>query len=342
MTIFTVAVSITQISANAMPANISASSPVAVIGAGPHGLSAVAHLRASGVPTLAFGDALSFWRETMPSGMWLRSSPRASSISDPRDELTIGLWAKAAGREIGQIVRIGDFIEYGMWFKERVAPDLDPRLVTAVRQSGGGFELVLADGQLVQAGRVVVAAGLGPFAHVPAVFAGLSPSLASHVSATPALEAFSGKSVAVIGAGQSALESAALLHECGAEAEVIGRDREIFWLGSWSDAHPNGTTPVVPLVKRLPSRHGAPAQACTGSRADGCRRSFESWVGAAPDVLRHFPRVIRAPLTEHCIRPAGAYWLPERMREVDDHSFVQRRLCSRAGREGTPAPQRRL
>ncbi len=166
---------------------------------------------------------------------------------------------------------------------------------------------------------MVVAAGLGPFAYTPPVFADLPAALVSHVSASPAMEAFSDRSVAVVGMGQSALEGAALLHEAGAKVEVLGRRSAIFWLGAWSDARSNGCAqaPTVPSVRTPPNRtwrartglHWRPAPTEVGGR-------FESWLGAAPDVLHHFPRRIRAPVTSSCIRPAGAKWLPDRLREV--------------------------
>lgn len=299
-----------------MSAPVTPECPVVVIGAGPHGLAAVAHLRGAGVPTRAFGETLAFWRETMPAGMWLRSAPRASSISDPNGELSLARWGAEQGREIEKIVPIGDFIEYGGWFQEHAVPDLDRRLVTMVRRRGRQFVLALSDGAQLPASRVVIAAGLGPFAHVPSVFRDLPDSLVSHASATPTLEQFAGRAVAVIGAGQSALESAALLHEAGAEVEVIGRTPAIFWLGNWSSSDGNGSAAVpsalAPSAQSWRARNGLywrPAPTDVGGR-------LSSWIGAAPDVLRLFPRRVRAPLTQHCIRPAGAYWLPNRMREV--------------------------
>ena len=294
--------------------------PVVVIGAGPHGLAAVAHLRGAGVPVRAFGEPLAFWRETMPPGMWLRSSPRASSISDPADALTLARWGAEEGREIASIVPIGDFVEYGTWFQQRAAPDLDRRLVASVRRDAGGFAVTLADGEQLSASRVVIAAGLAPFAHTPPPFAELAPALVSHACATPELKRFAGRAVAVIGAGQSALESAALLHEAGAEVEVIGRAPAVFWLGDWSPAEAAAGGAPAPVVPSTPApvsrswraRHGIywrPAPTDVGGR-------LTSWVGAAPDVVRHLPRFVRAPLTYHCIRPAGAYWLPDRLREV--------------------------
>jgi hypothetical protein len=192
--------------------------------------------------------------------------------------------------------------------------------VARVRSHAGELVVTLADGEELSAGRVVVAAGLGPFAHIPAVFAELPGELVSHVAASPDMDAFAGRSVAVIGAGQSALETAALVHEAGAaEVELIGRAPAIFWLGRWSDASANGNgdAPVVPSVMTPPeqsfrARHGLfwrSAPTDVGGRVS-------SWVGAAPDVMRHLPRGVRAPLTYHCIRPAGASWLPDRLREV--------------------------
>src|SRR5204862_2101609 len=64
-------------------AAVSTRADVVVVGAGPYGLSAAAHLRAGGLQTLVFGEPMSFWRRHMPGGMLLRSSPTASSIADP-------------------------------------------------------------------------------------------------------------------------------------------------------------------------------------------------------------------------------------------------------------------
>jgi cation diffusion facilitator CzcD-associated flavoprotein CzcO len=302
-----------------MPQSSSPTPTVAVIGAGPYGLSAVAHLRDAGVPTVAFGDAMAFWREGMPGGMLLRSSPRASSLSDPRGELSLSSWAGAHGRELGSVLPLEAFLEYGSWFKDHVVPDLDPRSVERVREDDGGFELTLCDGERARVERVVVAAGLHNFARTPTVFADLPATRVSHACANTAMEAFSGQSVAVIGLGQSALEGAALLYEAGARVEVLGRRSEVHWLGGWSDARANGgPAPVVPTVtapykqtwRARTGLHWRPAPTEVGGRV-------ESWLGAAPDVLRHMPRRVRAPLTERCVRPAGARWLPDRLREVN-------------------------
>lgn len=309
----------------------SADLPVAVLGAGPHGLSAVAHLRAAGVPTLAFGDPLGFWRETMPAGMMLRSSPAASSIGSPGGRLSLSAWAERHGRELPNPLPVGEFVEYGMWFAQQAVPDLDRRLVSSVRRSAGGrsagghsaggrgaggFVLTLSDGEELAASRVIVAAGIRPFADVPEPFSRLPGSLVSHTAAAPTLERFAGRTVAVIGAGQSALESAALLHELGAQPQVIARAGAIFWLGKWSqDDDGGGAVPSTPAPARQTWRARRGLYWRSAPTEVGGRLS--SWVGAAPDVMWGLPGPVRRPLTYRCIRPAGAYWLPQRLREVD-------------------------
>src|SRR5260370_7060844 len=86
-------------------------------------------------------------------------------------------------------------------------------------------------GETVMAGRGVVGAGIGLFGWRPGEFAGLHSSLVSHTSEHRELRKFAGKQILVMGGGQSALESAALLHECGAEVEIVARARQIRWLG---------------------------------------------------------------------------------------------------------------
>src|SRR5215469_5623073 len=63
-----------------------------VIGAGPYGLSATAHLRKAGVETRTFGSPMSFWRNHTPAGMRLRSPLGASDIASPDRGLTLATY----------------------------------------------------------------------------------------------------------------------------------------------------------------------------------------------------------------------------------------------------------
>jgi cation diffusion facilitator CzcD-associated flavoprotein CzcO len=203
---------------------------VAILGAGPYGLAVASHLRNGGVDARVFGRPMSFWRENMPVGMLLRSNWGATNIADRRGELNLEAYQADSGTSFTTPVPLADFVEYGLWFQRHAAPDLDTRLVSRVDQRGGGFELGLEDGESVTANRVIVAAGIGPFAWLPPSLAGLPEDVVSHSSAHPDLGAFAGRSVLVVGGGQSALESAALLHEGGVSVEILVRAQRVVWL----------------------------------------------------------------------------------------------------------------
>src|SRR5476651_578458 len=100
------------------------SSTVAIIGAGPYGLAAAAHLRAANIPIRIFGDALSFWRNNMPVGMKLRSPWTGTHIADRHGRLTLDDYYRQAGMDVPKLLPVENFIEYGLWVQQHVAPDL--------------------------------------------------------------------------------------------------------------------------------------------------------------------------------------------------------------------------
>src|ERR1700719_3560699 len=121
-----------RMGAVAAPAPAHLDCNVAVIGAGPYGLAAAAHLKGAGVETLAFGHVMAFWRSNMPTGMRLRSPWRATHIADPDDELSLDAYARKVGITATAQLPIAEFVRYGAWFQSRAVPDLDPRRVVAV------------------------------------------------------------------------------------------------------------------------------------------------------------------------------------------------------------------
>src|SRR5580693_9309834 len=70
---------------------------VAVIGAGPYGLSVATHLKAAGVDVRIFGKHMEFWADKMPAGMLLRSPRVASNLSDPSAAHTLYAFESANG-----------------------------------------------------------------------------------------------------------------------------------------------------------------------------------------------------------------------------------------------------
>lgn len=203
---------------------------VAIIGAGPYGLSIAAHLAGLGVRFRIFGSPMSVWREHMPKGMRLKSEGFASSLSDFGGEFTLQHYCQQEGipyEHVALPVELKTFISYGLAFQKRFVPNLEQKRVTAVEQAPQGFVVQLEDGEQVSASRVVVAVGISYYDYVPPILSQLPAGLLSHSSAHSELDGFKGRKIAIIGAGGSALDLAALLHESGASVEVIVREGKV-------------------------------------------------------------------------------------------------------------------
>ena len=271
---------------------------VAIIGAGPYGLSAAAHLKAHGMDVRIFGRAMEFWADKMPAGMLLRSPRVASNISDPAQKFTLDAYENFSGIRPQAPVPLESFVDYGRWFQQQLSPDLDQRNVSSIKRNDAGFGLSLEDGTMFQCQRVVVATGIGPFQRIPPVFASLPPSQLSHCYQGCDVRSFSQRRVVVIGAGQSALESAALLHEAGAEVEVVARIPALRWIGQHPWLHHLG-----PISSMLYSPHDVgPA---------GISRLV-----AAPNLVKQIPLSLRDKIRTRAVRSAGSNWLPPRLEKV--------------------------
>jgi hypothetical protein len=272
---------------------------VAILGAGPYGLAATAHLQnISGLEVRVFGEPMEFWQAHMPEGMLLRSPWAASHISDPRTALTMDAFANEIGIRIPTPIPLDRFVEYGLWFQRQAVPKIDRRRIARVERDSRGFRLTLDDGEQFHSRRVVIAAGIGSFARRPQQFEGLPCELVTHVSDQRDVRRFVGKQVVVIGAGQSALESAALIHEAGGEVEVIVRAADVHWLG-WR-ARLQKLGPIAKLVYS-PFDIG-PA---------GISR-----IVAVPDAVKYFPRSVQDAFRRRALRPAGARWLVHRFKDI--------------------------
>lgn len=276
---------------------------VAILGAGPYGLSAAAHLSTiKGLDVHTFGEPMSFWQRHMPVGMLLRSGWAATHIASPNQTLTLDAYKAATSNHFSSPVPLDRFIDYGLWYQRRTVPDVDRRKIIRIESRANGFALILEKGETFLARRVVIAAGISPFVWRPPQFAGLPSSLASHTSEHRDIGKLAGKKVLVVGGGQSALESAALLHEAGTEVEIVARTRQINWLGGLvSRTIHSGLGPKLSKLLYAPTDVG-PAGI--------------SQIVARPDLVRRFPRPIQDWLRNRSIRPAGARWLVARLQNV--------------------------
>jgi thioredoxin reductase len=203
---------------------------VAVVGAGPYGLSIAAHFRRRGIPFRIFGRPMDSWASHMPSGSCLKSDGFASNIYDPENEFTLQKFCAEQGIEYahtGIPVRIETFRAYGLAFRNRMVPELDERLVENIQRTSEGFVLRLEGGETIQARRVILAVGISHFEYVPESLAHLPDEFFTHSYRHENLESFHGKSVAVIGAGASAIDLAGLLRDAGADVQLVGRRTEL-------------------------------------------------------------------------------------------------------------------
>lgn len=203
---------------------------IAIVGAGPYGLSLAATLRARGINHRVFGTPMHTWAEHMPRGMHLKSEAFASSLYDPTGQFTIKAFCEAQGmpyKDIGFPVPLAKFVEYGQAFQRKLVPHLEPVDVTALARSGGDYRLILENGEELTAHVVILATGIRYFDYVPDELRGLGPQYVSHTYDHAPLDKFAGKSLAVIGGGASALGFAALAADAGANAQVFVRESSV-------------------------------------------------------------------------------------------------------------------
>jgi hypothetical protein len=283
-----------------------------VIGAGPYGLSVAAHLHAAGVPVQVLGQPLEFWKG-MPQGMYLKSPWTASSLSDPQGRGSLDRYRETLAEPLKEPIPLPYFLKYGRWFADHEVPPIDPTYVRGLTRDGDAYTLELADGRIIRAGRVVVAVGISNFAHTPDFARDLPARFASHTQACHDLSTFKGRRVGVIGTGQSALEWAAMLHEGGADVELIVRG-PVHWVSRKLYSGP---------AKRIfypPTDVGPPGI---------------NWIIAFPLLLRWFPYRYRRSMHVRAVRPAGAKWLRPRVR-----GWHEPRARSPHPRHGIPAKPR--
>ena len=270
--------------------------PVAIVGAGPYALSLAAHLAARNVEHRIFGRPMLFWSQIAEAGAdrYLKSYCFGTNISTPARGFSFADYSAPRGLETFEPCSIWDFAAYGLWFQQKNIPWVEPVDIENVSKDRNGFKVTLANGESFVAAHVVLATGLSYFAHVPPILASLPSALAAHTSVVPEFRSFRGKSVAVVGGGQSALEAAALLHEAGARPQLLVRDDRILWMrrvsqdrGLWrrlrSPISDLGAGPKAWLLTRFPgATHRIPA------------------IWRTRFVKRHLP-------------PEGSWWLRERV-----------------------------
>lgn len=300
-----------------------------IIGAGPYGLSIAAHLKAKKRPYQIFGSPMESWRKYMPQGMVLKSERFASNLWDPGRRFTLERYCQTQGlsfQAVGSPLPLTLFLEYAEWFRQNIAVEPLDRTVTRIGRTDRGFSLLLADGQRVTSKRVVLATGHMKFRIMQPELASLPEPLVVHSSRMSEPAGYRGRDVTVIGAGQSALETAALLYESGAKVRLIARRHRIEW---------NARSRPRPLLQRLRTPDA------------GVASGWASW--AVSELPRTFRRLF-APQKRHgfvadAYGPSGAWWLRDRVEgrveicvesRVQSASIVDDRVQLRVTRPSGP------
>ncbi|MER5523066.1 FAD-dependent oxidoreductase [Streptomyces sp. NPDC002677] len=268
-----------------------------VVGAGPYGLSIASHAAAAGLNVRVFGRPMASWRDHMPRGMFLKSEPWASNLSDPEARWRLDVYCAGRGVEArhGRPIPLDMFTEYGLWFARNAAPPVDERTVTRIAPRTGGFDATTEDGETLHGRTVALAVGVLPFVEIPSALRGLSPDLVSHSSHHADLDRFRGRDVTVIGGGQAALETAALLAEQGSRVRVLVRAEELYW----NEVPPPWERPWWQSARAPHSGLGP-----------GWRNWFYS---ERPGLYRRLAEPTRARIAATALGPAGAWWVRERV-----------------------------
>jgi cation diffusion facilitator CzcD-associated flavoprotein CzcO len=209
---------------------VSFTTDIAIVGAGPYGLSIAAHLRSLGISHRIFGRPMETWRERMPEGMLSKSDGFASNLSSPDSTYSLKAFCELRGiryEDATEPVRLETFIEYGLWFQRHLVPELDSRRVVMIERGNANFSVQMEDGDRFEARRVVLAIGICDFAWIPPQLESLPANFLTHSSKHRKTSDFGGREVTIIGSGASAIDLAALLDDPGAKICIIARRRAI-------------------------------------------------------------------------------------------------------------------
>jgi thioredoxin reductase len=270
-----------------------------IVGSGPYGLSIAAHFRRRGIPFRIFGRVMDSWLDHMPKGMCLKSDGFASSLYDPDRAFTLDRFCREQNipyADGGIPVRLETFSAYGVAFRDRMVPELENQLVVSLTRAPGGFQLRLENGETLTARRVVLAVGITHFGHIPQEIAALPAEFLSHSFDHHDLAQFRGRSVIVIGGGSSATDLAGLLHEAGAEVQLVSRQSALKFHGG-------------PQAGKKPSLWQKLKRPRSGI-GPGWRFRF---LADAPWAFHFLPENLRLNVVRRALGPSGAYFAKDKV-----------------------------
>jgi thioredoxin reductase len=212
-----------------------------IVGAGPFGLSMAAYAKYNNLDHLVIGKPLSFWKENMPKGMFLRSG-RDWHLC-PQGIYTIDkyLETKELKPEDVEPLSLDFYLSYTEWFQEQIKVQIQESLAQRLDHLNNQFVATLDDGQTITASNALLAIGFRYFKNVPTELAEIiPPKRFSHTCDFVNFDSLMGKRCLIIGGRQSAYEWAALINETGAAMIHISHRHEIpqFTQSDWAWVSP--------------------------------------------------------------------------------------------------------
>jgi FAD-dependent urate hydroxylase len=265
---------------------------VAIVGAGPYGLSVAAHRPEGRVRV--FGEPMHTWRTRMPPDMLLRSDWEETSLSAPHDAGTIDVWAREAGEPRQNPIPLQTFLRYADWFRGKFVRENDPSNVAELDHAGDSYRLTTAAGDEFDARKVVLAVGVTAFSHAPPPFQEALGDGVRFAIDPQDYGAHRGRRVIVVGGGQGGLESAALAARSGADVELILRSK-LHWFAEREPYTPRG--PVRQRLYRL-------AYPVVGYGPPPLNR-----LALHPELFAYVPKRLRRRLARRILRAGGSPWL---------------------------------
>jgi Pyridine nucleotide-disulphide oxidoreductase len=251
-----------------------------------------------GIDFRIFGRPMHRWLREMPSQMLLKSEGCASNLADPAGHNTLSNYCISRGLTYSDYVEPVSrevFAQYGLSFQERLVPALDNVMVRQVTPSQAGFQLQLSSGEILETAKVVVATGMDYTAYTPTQLANLPSEFRSHSSEHYDLSVFKGKEVIVLGGGQSALETAAILRQEGAFVTLVVRAPTLAW-------------------NRIPSKARRSLYQSLRYPRTRLGDGLQLWLyDSAPRLFHYLPQQVRFRRVEATLGPAGAWWLRDRV-----------------------------
>jgi cation diffusion facilitator CzcD-associated flavoprotein CzcO len=223
-----------------------------IIGAGPFGMAVAAQAAHDRIDHLIVGKSMEFWRQNMPKGMFLRSA--CDWHLDPLNVHTIEAFLSTQGKSPSDVepLSLDFYLSYADWFQEQKKIDPLPIYIEQLdSDENNHFQAKTADGDVINARRVVLAPGFKHFAHAPEeLIARLPKDRFQHTSQFVDFSNAKDARYLIVGGRQSAYEWAALLLEAGAAAVHISHRHPS---PSFEEAHWSWVNQIVDHIAEDPS-----------------------------------------------------------------------------------------